>query len=235
MPSRAIDFESETPVGPLETRLVDPEAAHFEGDVATGAAEERRQRRGRLGARGRRGLEPSAQLVVVSGLLQRITEADQRGGQFIQQILGGLGIRTDLKRAHVGHLAIGRRLDDFRIVLERSDPQQPVEVGRLLMRRDAQPLVVRIEALFHGDGSCQDSRPGRSIGKRVRAMETQRRRSTIGGAGRCAARRVVPRHTREVRHASRVPSRWLTRALRRRSRSPGTAESCHRQCAPVAQ
>lgn len=50
-----------------------------------------------------------------------------------------------LKRFHMRHLPVGCRLDDAQIGLERFDSQQPVVIGRLILRGDSQPNVVGIK------------------------------------------------------------------------------------------
>lgn len=50
-----------------------------------------------------------------------------------------------LERPDVRHSLVGSILDDFDIALERFDAQQPIVIWRLLVLRNAKPLMVGVE------------------------------------------------------------------------------------------
>jgi hypothetical protein len=43
-------------------------------------------------------------------------------------------LRSDLEALDVRHLALGRRSDDVGVRLELINPQQPIVIGRLVLR-----------------------------------------------------------------------------------------------------
>ena len=45
----------------------------------------------------------------------------------------------------VGHLLAGSSVNYVGVGLEQFDPQQPVMVGRLILGRNAEPFVIRVE------------------------------------------------------------------------------------------
>ena len=54
-----------------------------------------------------------------------------------------------LKRAQMGRLAVGGIIDHVAIGLEQPQTEQPIEVRRLLFRRNAEPDVIGIEICRH--------------------------------------------------------------------------------------
>jgi hypothetical protein len=75
----------------------------------------------------------------------RREQAELGGAQFVEKALRKGGVLASLKGANVRHSLIGGAFDDVGIGLEELDAQQPIMVGRLVLGRNAQPLVVRIE------------------------------------------------------------------------------------------
>ena len=69
----------------------------------------------------------------------------------------------------VDHLPIGGSFDDFQIALESFQRQQPIEIGRLVLRRNAEPLVVGIEVCSHG--SLELSPRGSEIAIRANLLQ----------------------------------------------------------------
>ena len=67
---------------------------------------------------------------------------------------------ADRERAHMRHLTHGGRLDHIGIRLKQFQPQQPIMVGGLMLGRNPQPFVVRIEVrIRHGLLSAVDRDP----------------------------------------------------------------------------
>ena len=55
-----------------------------------------------------------------------------------------------LECPQMGHLPVGGALNDCGVVLEWGDAQQPVVMRGLLVGRNCQPLVIRVELARHG-------------------------------------------------------------------------------------
>ena len=66
-------------------------------------------------------------------------------GDFVENLLGQGPVLSRLQGPQMRHPLIAGVLDGLQLVLEHPDPEQPVQVGRLLFRRDPEPGVVRIE------------------------------------------------------------------------------------------
>ena len=115
----------------------------------------RSARSGRSGAGGRRGgrscRERCPKLLIVSGSLFGIEQTNPRRCHFVQQPLGQRAILPRLKRPQMGHLAIGSAIDHVAIGLEKFETQQPILVRRLLLRRNSEPNMIRIEIFCHGN------------------------------------------------------------------------------------
>jgi hypothetical protein len=58
-------------------------------------------------------------------------------------------MRARLKSAQVDDSLIGRTFDDVIIALEEFDTQQSVVMGRLVLGRNAQPLVIGVKRISH--------------------------------------------------------------------------------------
>jgi hypothetical protein len=52
-----------------------------------------------------------------------------------------------LKSPQVSHLAVGRVLNDRLILLPQLDAQESIVIGRLLFRRNSEPVIIRIKWL----------------------------------------------------------------------------------------
>jgi hypothetical protein len=63
-----------------------------------------------------------AQASVILGLLLDGQQTGARRGQFIQHALRQIHMPSRLKGAHMSHLAVGGRSDDFRIGFEPRNP-----------------------------------------------------------------------------------------------------------------
>jgi len=90
-----------------------------------------------------------AKLPVVGRLLLGIQQADAGRRDLVQQTLRQAAVRTRLVGPQMRHLAVGRRCDHIGVGLEELDRQKPVMVGRLVLRRNAKPLVVRVKRFGH--------------------------------------------------------------------------------------
>ena len=75
-------------------------------------------------------------------------------GQLAEKFFGKRRALAGLERLDVGHPLVGRVDNHVRVGLEQRDAQQAIMVGRLLRKRNAQPLVIRIEAFGHGTLAC---------------------------------------------------------------------------------
>jgi len=91
-----------------------------------------------------------AEAAVVLRFLVRIEQACLGGGQFVENLLRQRRVLAQLVAPHMGHLPLGCVPDDFGIVLQRIEAQEPVVVWRLMFRWNAKPPVIRIELLRHG-------------------------------------------------------------------------------------
>ena len=87
---------------------------------------------------------------VVECLLRRAQQANPGCGNLVEDLLRELCVLARLKRANKRHLLIGRSGDHVRVGFEQIDAQQPVMMWRLVLRRYAQPFVVRIEVFGGG-------------------------------------------------------------------------------------
>jgi hypothetical protein len=82
---------------------------------------------------------------VVSRLLLGVQQAVPRPGNLAQYLLAKLALRSRPIGANPHRLSIGRLADHYRIGLEEDNPQQAVEIGRLFMEWNPQPIEVWIE------------------------------------------------------------------------------------------
>jgi len=64
-------------------------------------------------------------------------------------------MRADLVPLDVGHLPIGGVLDDVQIRLEARQPQQAVMIDGPVLRRNAEPNVIRIKDVGHQSDSAR--------------------------------------------------------------------------------
>ena len=85
------------------------------------------------------------QLTVIGGLLLRIEQAESRHGDLAEQLLAHFAVWPSLEPANTQRLAIGGLFDHFGIGFKEDNPQQAVEIDRLLMGRNPQPIKVWIE------------------------------------------------------------------------------------------
>ena len=63
-----------------------------------------------------------------------------------QEILRELDVFSDLDRLQERHPLVGGVRDDRRAAFKQGDAQELVMIGRLFVRRDAQPLVIGIKS-----------------------------------------------------------------------------------------
>jgi hypothetical protein len=76
-------------------------------------------------------------------------QADARGGNLVQQFLGSDRVPAGLVTPNMAHLAVSGVLDNARLLLEELESQQAVMVGRLVLGRNAQPDMIRVEGVGH--------------------------------------------------------------------------------------
>jgi hypothetical protein len=79
----------------------------------------------------------------------RIEETRLGGGDFIQDPLAHLGVLAQGIPPHMPDLPLGRVEDHLHIALKPLDSQQPVVIGRLILGRNSQPTMIRIECGAH--------------------------------------------------------------------------------------
>ena len=94
-------------------------------------------------------LQLGAEPGVVLRLARLGEQGDPRGGDLVEQLLRQLDAVSLLDRAQVRHPLVRRVLYDLGLALEQAQAQQAVVVGRLLLRRNGKPGVIRIERLGH--------------------------------------------------------------------------------------
>lgn len=115
-------------------------------------------RRLRCGAKSRSGGRFSGEigpkLLVVSGSFLAVEQTNPRGGHFVQKPLGQFAMLAALKRPQMGRLAVGRIIDHVTVGLEQPQAEQPIEVRRLLFRRNAEPNMIGIEICRHRNPPC---------------------------------------------------------------------------------
>ena len=87
-----------------------------------------------------------------AALFFRPQQTELRRRDFVQQPLRFRAVFTRLKRPQQHHPLIGGVLDNVRAGFKRSHAQQPVMIRRLLVERNTQPLVIRVEGFGH-DGT----------------------------------------------------------------------------------
>ncbi len=150
-------------LGQFRVCTAEGEQAHQQDHHARGG-DERPQDHGRkdgrpCGGAGRgllRGqLQLGPKLGIVGRLLFRLQQAQLGRSHLVEQLLRQGTVRAGLEGAQMGHLPICRALDHVGVGLEPLDAQQAVVVGRLILGRNAQPLVIRVQGrvgrlLFHG-------------------------------------------------------------------------------------
>ena len=107
------------------------------------------RRRGRRRCLERRGRRGGPQHHVVGAAAIRIEQHQLGGGQLIEQFLALELLLAELKCLDVHELPLGGRLDGAGIVLEGLKPQQAIVRGRLLRRRNSQPLVIGVKLRRH--------------------------------------------------------------------------------------
>jgi hypothetical protein len=110
------------------------------------------------------------QFRVVDRLALRTHQAQLGRRNLVQHALRERAVAPGLIGAQVGHALVGGGLDHVGIALEPLDPQQPVMIGRLLLGRNAQPLVVRVERLRHAPLLLKEQKDG-SRKARVRILD----------------------------------------------------------------
>lgn len=103
-----------------------------------------------LGLRSGLGLQFLPQPGVVGGLLLRADQAQFGLVHFVQQPLRQLTVLAQRERAKVDRAAGRRQLNHVAVLFEQRDPQQAAMVRRLLLRRNPQPFVVRVEVFLLG-------------------------------------------------------------------------------------
>ena len=81
----------------------------------------------------------------------RIEQARLGGRQLIKDPLGNARELSQLVGPHVGRLPLGGVADDLGIGLEAFHAQQPIMIRRLVLGRNAQPAMIRIECTRHVD------------------------------------------------------------------------------------
>ena len=58
---------------------------------------------------------------------------------------------SSLKRPQMGHLPVGGPIDNVAAGLEQPQTEQAIEVRRLFFRRNAEPNMIGIEIIRHGN------------------------------------------------------------------------------------
>jgi hypothetical protein len=84
-----------------------------------------------------------------------IQQTDSRRGHFVEQSLANRRSRPRLKAAQMTHPLVRRILDHIGIVFQRREPEQAIEIWRLLLGPNSQPFVVRIEPFDHAGFSLR--------------------------------------------------------------------------------
>ena len=86
---------------------------------------------------------------VISLPLSGVEQCVLRPAELIEKPIGGFRPGTGLKCAKIRESLSCSMPDNFGIGLSTVDPQQPVMIRRLVLRRNAKPFVIGIEFVAH--------------------------------------------------------------------------------------
>ncbi len=164
--------------GPSKRRLAnDGRAARRQCPRAGGRCSARRSRAAGADhdARGcswHRGSQLSSKLAVVVFALLGIEQTNSGRRKFVQQTLALLGMFADLERSQMSHLTVSGMIDHIGVGLEKPDAEQPIMIGRLFFRRNAEPDMVGIERFRqrHSPGPWGSSTRDRSVHASLRII-----------------------------------------------------------------